>query len=280
MRLVATLLVRDEADVIKANIEHHLAQGVDYFVATDNGSVDGTTQILESYRDKGILDIIYEPEHDYQQGPWVTRMVRLAAEKHGASWIINIDADEFWLPKDRAQTLAEVLATVSDDIGKIRAWRQDLVGFPSASTNTDWSKRLLWRNKKTVSERGTPLGPKVVHRTDPLAVVTYGNHEVEGPSIGRFSDDEPIDILHVPLRSWEQFKTKIKNGGSAYASNNNVGPDVGWHWRNDYERLKRGELLTEYQARCLSPRKLSDGLSSGEIVPDLWLSNEIAAFGL
>ena len=42
MRIVMTLKVRDEADVIDANLRFHLAAGADFFIVTDNGSTDGT----------------------------------------------------------------------------------------------------------------------------------------------------------------------------------------------------------------------------------------------
>ena len=48
-----TLLVRDEADVVDAQIAHHLSAGVDFVVATDNRSVDGTTEILERWESEG-----------------------------------------------------------------------------------------------------------------------------------------------------------------------------------------------------------------------------------
>jgi len=39
-----TLAVRDEADVIEANIGYHLDAGVDFVIATDPRSTDGTTE--------------------------------------------------------------------------------------------------------------------------------------------------------------------------------------------------------------------------------------------
>ena len=47
MKLYLTLLVRDEADILTLNLEHHLAQGVDRFIVTDNRSIDETPLILE-----------------------------------------------------------------------------------------------------------------------------------------------------------------------------------------------------------------------------------------
>ena len=43
--LVLTLLVRDEADIVEANLDFHLSRGVDFVIATDNGSVDGSAEV-------------------------------------------------------------------------------------------------------------------------------------------------------------------------------------------------------------------------------------------
>ena len=58
MRLVLTVLARDEADVIDAQIAFHLNAGVDFVVATDNNSRDGTTEVLEEYDRAGCLRLI------------------------------------------------------------------------------------------------------------------------------------------------------------------------------------------------------------------------------
>ena len=42
LKVVMALKVRDEEDVIEHNLRYHRAQGVDFFIVTDNGSVDRT----------------------------------------------------------------------------------------------------------------------------------------------------------------------------------------------------------------------------------------------
>ena len=103
MRLVTTLMVRDEADIVGAMLTHQREQGVDHVVVTDNASVDGTVEILRSNssaRDSSTL--WHDPEHRKQQYRVVTRMARYAATELQADWVINADADEFPVARDPA----------------------------------------------------------------------------------------------------------------------------------------------------------------------------------
>ena len=75
-----TLMVRDEVDLVAAMIEHHLAQGVDLIIATDNGSVDGTREVLADYAALGAVELHDDPHHRKQQAaygndPWMRQSV-------------------------------------------------------------------------------------------------------------------------------------------------------------------------------------------------------------
>src|ERR1017187_8543560 len=98
MKLVMTLLVRNEVDVIEANLEYHLAQGVDFVIVTDHGSEDGTDELLRRYEQAGVVTVLHEEGEGHDQSVRVTRMAQLALTQHCAAWVINNDADEFWWP--------------------------------------------------------------------------------------------------------------------------------------------------------------------------------------
>ncbi len=129
--LIMTLLVRDEQDIVAANIDYHLARGVDLVIATDNASVDDTVEILRGYESCGVLRLLHEPTDDYSQWRWVTRMARLAAAE-GADWVINADVDEFWWPLNGAG-LPEAFAALPAEIGVLEVARHN---FPPALSTT------------------------------------------------------------------------------------------------------------------------------------------------
>ena len=80
MKLIMTVMVRDEADIIGSMLQHHAAQGVDEFIITDNGSTDGTTEIIEDLARSMQITLFHDPIHRKQQGETVTRMARMAAD--------------------------------------------------------------------------------------------------------------------------------------------------------------------------------------------------------
>jgi hypothetical protein len=211
VKLALTLLAKNEADVIDANIAYHLGAGVDFVVATDNGSTDGTREILERYEADGVLRLIGEASTDFRQGEWVTRMARLAAEQ-GADWVINADADEFWWP--RAGNLKEALERLPGRYGIVHGvWRPFV---PRPDDGTHFAERMTTRlsMQAAINDPTNPFRParKATHRAHPGIHVRDGNHDVEGTPLVTVHGWYPLEVFHLPLRSREQIETKYAGG--------------------------------------------------------------------
>ena len=95
MKLVMTMLIKNEADIIGQNLDFHAAMGVDHFIIMDHGSSDETLALIAA-RDQGQISLYHQSDPGYYQAQWVTMMAREAATEHRADWVINNDADEFW----------------------------------------------------------------------------------------------------------------------------------------------------------------------------------------
>jgi hypothetical protein len=240
-KLIMTLLVRDEEDILRYNLEHHLRQGIDHFIITDNGSVDGTKAIIDEYVERGVATYFWEPELTYKQGEWVTRMNDVALD---ADFIINADADEFWVSE--TYNLKDEL-TKRQDV-RVLSVPEYVIGlnyedgngrFPDDTnyiipTPQQWGDRLMYR------------------ATRQHVVIGQGNHAIfddDGNVLPSVQSDW-IRVYHIPMRSYEQFVQKVVNGGSAYEASA-FGPYTGDHWRRWYRLYKEGKLEQEFIELCV-----------------------------
>ena len=255
MKLVMTLLVRDEEDIVADNLDFHLAQGVDEVIVTDNGSEDATLDILRSYEERGLAHVILEPTDDYSQGRWVTRMARMAANDLQADWVINSDADEFWWPREG--TLRTVFEGLGDDVGALVGRRTNFV--PRPEDGRPYWERMTLRERESLNPVGKPLPPKLAHRAHPEIEVVQGNHRIKGPDLGSTLDDGSVEILHYPMRSYAQFENKIVKGGRAYARNKELPEKTGRTWRRLYETWEQGGLPAHYESSIVADES-GDGL--------------------
>ena len=270
MRLVMTLLARDEADVVDAQVAFHLHAGVDFVLAIDNASSDGTTEILERYERAGVLRLIREPAEDIRQDTWVTGMARLAATDHRADWVINSDADEFWWP--RGGSLKDVLATVPDRFGVVRGcWRHFL---PRPDDGAFFAERMTVR-------LATPAAPgdketifhahqKVAHRAHAAVEIERGNHNAEAPGLEPLRAWHPIEVMHFSFRSLAQLERKARGGWLR-----SPGYEATGHRLLLDEAFRNGTLAAHYASFAVDDKPLERGLAEGSLAVDTRLRDAL-----
>lgn len=286
MKLVMTLKVRDEADVVGHNLRFHRAMGVDHFIALDNASVDGTSEILARWQAAGLATVLRDDSDDLRSlgAGWFTQMARMAATEHGADWVFNNDADEFWWPLEG--TLKDVLATIPERYGAVVCPRTEFAPRPDGPGS--------FADRLTLRERLSTLQSKVIHRGDPGVVVLHrGAHDVavapdgdtwsalrppgravhrsvraaaEGDGAGRdalvWAPSWPVRILHFPIRSFEQFRLRTE------ISMRSGGFREGGRFKRLRKAYEEGGLEEIYAEQVLNDEDAHTAIESGRMVED------------
>jgi hypothetical protein len=265
VRLVQTLVVRDEVDIIDAQISYHLGAGVDFVLATDHDSHDGTTDVLRSYEQRGVLRLFRE-RGEMRESSWRTRMARLAAAEYGADWVINTDADEFWM--SRRGTLKDVLAAVPDKFGVV--WAITRHFLPRPGDVGFFADRMIVRLSTTapLNDPTSPYRPhaKAAHRADPEIVVLFGAHDVVTklvPLRGWYL----ADVLHFPFRTREQYERK---GVRRAHGDKPLGQYV-----KAYDASERGRVEDFFGSLTVDDDTLAEGGRAGSLVVDTRLRDAL-----
>ena len=235
-------MVKDEADVV-AGMLRHMADEVDHLIVADNGSTDGTREILDGLAAELPLTVVDDPDRAYYQSIKMSALAEVAANM-GAVWIVPHDADELWLAPLR---IRDTLADLDCDIA-------EAVMFNHLSTSIDPSgpdpfRTMRWR------QRQPGVLAKVAFRWQPGAVIHQGNHGVTLPAGG--ARKQVLEIRHFPARSPAQFAGKAINGAEAYRCTD-LPDEQGAHWRaygRLYEQFGRAGLEDVFRAHWwyLSP---------------------------
>lgn len=263
-RLIMTLLVKNEEELLPLNLEFHRSMGVDGFIITDNNSTDSTPQIIEEYKQRGwVLEVIDEHATDYNQKHWVDRMIRLAKGKYHADWVINADADEFWYTPKR-----NIKAEISTTHANVLRCNVRNVYPEESLLWTEWNKTV----RAVPAEADFDLSPysifthqthKVMHRTAGYLQISMGNHKVN--MLPRRTASSSIIVYHYNIRGKAQFLAKMINGGKQLEQRKSK--HGGRHWRYFYDLYKQGLLEAEY-ARVVGANIQADLTREGYIVQD------------
>jgi len=273
-KLVMTLLVRNEEDIIRYNIDFHLSKGVDFIIATDNGSTDSTRDILREYEERGVLLLVDEKTHNHNQAEWNNRMARIACDQYAADIIYHCDADEFWYP--RSGNLKDEISNRPEDILNVDVINILLVdkdgdeAFPEdtrfAVVNPVVAKNYIEETKAVNFFYFKNPSQVIFKPIKKMLLVSQGNHTVTNKDDSIMEGkSEDIVIYHYPVRNKTQFFQKTIFGGSAYEKNAFHKKDDGFHKRRWYASYNKGLLDEEYKKLILTDAEVDNLLREGFI---------------
>lgn len=253
MRLTMTLLIKNEVDIIADNLKVHSQLGVDNFIVMDNGSKDGTRELLDELQKKYELTIIDRPVTDYQQSNWKTEMARLARKKYGAQWVITNDADEFWIPKT-GDLKSELTSTGSIIYCHRANVLFDREAFDNGGKYYEQNNRVLYPinypkgiqlSEDNLSIMLGNIHGKVMVRTLGLLRVKGGNHRAWHLwSKLNQTTSENVLVYHFPIRSKEHFIRNIENRKALLDKGVTK---MGQHYKRWVKMLEQGTLEQEIE---------------------------------
>lgn len=281
MKIVALMGVKDEVELVRASINHLRSIGVDSIIVFDDGSTDGTLEVLNELKTKDDLRVV-NINIDLSNGEGIQTPGLELARRDNADWVLFLDADEFWIPA--SGSLKECRSLADSDILTVDRFNVPLTKngplFPDDISPNRYQDLYLCVNTipnfqlhrdehpEVPFILGAPIGPKVMARPGAIRTVTPGGHTVEAMREGLDRRARPLDLMiaHVPFSSFERFERKVRNiselirATPEYFSRYNV-----WHWLGWDSLLKEGRLREEFERQLLDEPFLSELVQSGSI---------------
>lgn len=252
MRLVTISKVLDEADIIEA-FARHTSYYAAHQVFLDNGSVDGTVQILQRLRSEGLsLTVLQNGARWFTEAFYNSHLYHRAVLEHGADWVGFLDPDEFL--DDRNTPLLDTLEDVPSSISCVRVVLTNY--HPTAADDSSQPivpLRIQWVEQRTDI-------PKVIVRanlTDRDVLVQDGAHGllIDGGQVCPYRDIASTTLAHFPERSPFQALVKFVRGWSRVLASGAI-PPTATHYSSRFqllrdrpEQLLSGDWIRKFQRR-------------------------------
>tara|TARA_R110000824_G_scaffold303001_2_gene490802 strand:- start:967 stop:1752 length:786 start_codon:yes stop_codon:yes gene_type:complete len=214
LSIVACL--KDERLNIKEWIDFHLGVGVEHFYIYDNGSSDGSTEVLHPYIESGQVTYSYNTMDMCQLACYYNA---LTAYRDQSTWMAFIDLDEFLFAPG-----GDLKTRLKDFEGKHPGIAVNEVFFGSNGHETRPGGGVL----RNYTKRGKEINKHVKTICQPQHTVApafnphsfyymNGNavNELGEPCQGPFNEPGTADIFrinHYWVKSKEEYRNKLERG--------------------------------------------------------------------
>lgn len=276
MRIIATCMASNEADIIEAFVRHNLGV-LDALVVLDHGSLDRTLAILEQLVAEGLaLAILRDPERAFRQGERQTQLARRFLAELDADFCFILDADELVKARSRESLEGALAALPAGSQGLVSLQNYIAAG---ASADPNPIRRLTRRPREEKS-----ISRKVVVTREfaqqQATQISLGNHAALRIEAGRavampHAPLEDVHLAHFPVRSAQQIAKKALLGWLSHRLTRPEdyvrpgGPEPASHWRALFERIAAGEAVgDELLAEALRGYIPGTSMAEADLVDD------------
>ena len=256
MKVAGISQVRNEIEVIDFAIWHHLDQGLDRLFISDNGSTDGTLEVIREWSERDDRVVLYNNDGPFHQERALTLMAQMAYED-GCAWCIPFDGDELWLSDNGLKTDIMSLDDYEDGV------RVHLVNFIQNYNHSTLPYEIYssvkWKipdsiNYATQVEVEYKLRSMLEFRWDRKHILKLSDNLYIGegshtaaPSFRFIRCDDPRwKVYHVPIRSYTHMIRKAENGLRIKEAGYPYG--YGWEAHIWADQYLSGTLLGEWRA--------------------------------
>lgn len=231
MRTLMITKVKNEADIIEFFLRYH-SNIFDCIVVIDNGSLDGTYEIVNKLIEEGLnIELINEAHNDFDAFRLANQYTVDLIEKYDAEYVIYMDADELLITQEGKQPIG---CFSNFDCNKVHIfkWRTYIyTGQDIEMFSLEHYQKYRKDEEETFKKIMVPS--KLIK--DKLVVVSAGNHSVSSPYDIEEEYHEELKFAHFPVRSMHQRKKQITLNMLDMMANPNVSLHTGSHWKKMYK---------------------------------------------
>ncbi len=255
IKLIMTLVVKNEEDIIEQNIRFHYEMGCDGFIVSSHNSTDRTDAILERLKEDGIvLEIIKRNSPDHKHSIWVNEMVNIAKNKYHATWVINSDADEFYYSNS-----LNLKKSILEHEGANLLWVDSIFFYPE--DRLDFLRSTYFVSKPFQNFEAEALGitqdhkfadfigsqgcTKVILKTKGFISVYDGNHDAKMTKMKK-SHCADIRLYHYHIRSYKGLEEKVARWADSIFL---LPSNQGQHMKDMVNLFKQGKLREEFEKK-------------------------------
>lgn len=233
MKIVSTMIVKNEEDIIEACLNNTLSQ-CDRVLLADNESSDKTLEIASKFKEIEI----YSFPGLYKHGEAHNMLINKCSEY---DWVVPIDADEIWHGIINACSSASTHTLVVPTIKHYMAMVDECI--------------FKQENFPYFKMEGILEHPRLIFRPTHMGRPVCVDDGCHNNGIKDSSVTNLVAIDHFPKRSSNQYHKKISHGYGSFIKRKT--PDqVGRHWKPWYESIDDGSFHEKFKMELNANKSL------------------------